>query len=181
MVYIMLADGFEEIEALAVVDILRRGDVKISTVSVYNKQTVIGAHSINVIPDIMFDDISYDDCECIILPGGMPGTINLQENSKLVTLLKKAFSDKKYIGAICAAPMILGQLGFLKDKEATCYPSFEEYLLDAKVSNKRVCLTENIITSRGAGTAHDFAFSLLEMLKGKETSDKIRESMLYDC
>lgn len=179
MVYVMLADGFEEIEALAVVDILRRGDVNVKTVSVYGDDTVSGAHDIAVVPDIKFCDIK-DDIDMIVLPGGIPGTPNLQSNKELEKLLVKSYNEGKYIAAICAAPMILGQLNFLVEKKATCYPSFEKYLNGAQCSTDKVCVDNNIITSRGAGTAHDFAFSLLSILKGSDASKDIRGAMLYE-
>lgn len=179
MVYVMLTDGFEEIEALAFVDILRRGEVEVKTVSVENTDTVTGAHNIAVKPDICLDEVC-NDYQAIVLPGGMPGTLNLQKSCKLEHILKDAYANNKMIGAICAAPMIIGQLGMLESKEATCYPSFEKYLNGAMVTKKRVCVSNNIITSCGAGTAHDFAFSFLEILKGKDIAEKIRSSMLYD-
>lgn len=179
MVYVMLADGFEEIEALAVVDILRRGDVKVKTVSVYNQDKITGAHGIIVVPDIAFPELK-NDAEMIVLPGGIPGTPNLQAHSALTELLCKEYAKGTYIAAICAAPMILGELNFLQGKTATCYPSFEKHLIGANCSINRVCVDGNIITSRGAGTAHDFAFTLLSLLKDKTKSDEIRGAMLYE-
>lgn len=179
MVYVMLAEGFEEIEALATVDILRRGDVPVKTVSVYNHESVTGAHGITVTTDIKLDNIE-NDIDMIVLPGGIPGTPNLQANKHLEALLKNCFEKEVYIAAICAAPMILGQLKFLQSKKATCYPSFEKYLIDANFSDDKVCVDGKIITSRGAGTAHDFAFKLLELLRSTELAKEIRSSMLYD-
>ena len=179
MVYVFLADGFEEIEALTVVDILRRGDIPVKTISITINHTVCGAHSINVIADGLLDDVK-DDIDMLVLPGGMPGTTNLDANEKLRTLLLKAIESGKYVAAICAAPLILGKLGVLKDKTATCYPSFESYLEGASLSTDRVCFSENIITSRGPGTASDFALFIVEKLKGKELRDKIHGDMLYD-
>ncbi len=179
MVYVMLADGFEEIEALAVVDILRRGDVEVKTVSVYNQDKITGAHGIVVVPDIAFSDLKKD-AEMIVLPGGIPGTPNLQAHSALTELLLKEYANGTYIAAICAAPMILGEMNFLQGRTATCYPSFEKHLKGASCSINKVCVDGNIITSRGAGTAHDFAFTLLSLLKDKTKSDEIRGAMLYD-
>ena len=179
MIYVMLAEGFEEIEALTVVDILRRAEIDVKTVSVYNTETVTGAHNIKVIPDIMLDD-AQKECEMIILPGGMPGTLNLQKNKDLESMLISANNSKRYIGAICAAPMIFGQLMFLEGKTATCYPSFENHLKGAKCSLDPVCVDENIITSRGAGTAHEFAFKIVEVLKDKSVADGLRTGMIYE-
>ena len=179
MVYVMLADGFEEIEALAVVDILRRGEVEVKTVSVYEQDKVNGAHGIAVVPDIAFSQIEKD-AEMIVLPGGIPGTPNLQAHAALAELIRDENAKGTYIAAICAAPMILGEMNFLQGKTATCYPSFEKHLKGAICSTDKVCMAGNVITSRGAGTAHEFAFALLSLLKGKVKSDEIRRAMLYD-
>lgn len=179
MVYVFLADCFEEIEALTVVDILRRGDIPVKTISITNNNTVCGAHDINVIADGLLDDVKTD-IDMLVLPGGMPGTTNLDQNEKLRALLLKTAESGKYIAAICAAPLVLGKLGVLKDRKATCYPSFEKYLEGAILSTDRVCFSENIITSRGPGTASDFALFIVEKLKGKELRDKLYGDMLYE-
>lgn len=182
MVYVMLADGFEEIECLSVVDILRRGGVEVKMTSLSKCEYVCGAHDIKVIPDTVIDEIEKNEyIEAIILPGGMPGTLNLKNNNKLTEILRTQYNKNTLIAAICAAPMILGELYFLKSKKATCYPSFETHLIDADFSLDRVCVDGNIITSRGAGTAHDFGFEILKSIKGENCSDEIRKSMLYDC
>lgn len=180
MIYVMLADGFEEIEALAFVDILRRAQIDVKTVSTYNTDIVTGSHGIAIVPDIKIDSINGIS-DGIVLPGGLPGTYNLRDNEKVVSLLKEFNNNGKYVAAICAAPSVLGGLGFLKQKHATCYPSFEETLADAVISQDRVVVDGNIITSRGAGTAHDFALVFVELIKGKKVADEIRSSMLYDC
>ena len=179
MVYLMLANGFEEIEALSVVDILRRGEIEIETVSVFNEEFVCGAHGIVVKTDKMFNEIS-EGYDMIVLPGGMPGTTNLQSSKELLSLLQTAYKSDKFIAAICAAPMILGELGMLESKKATSYPGFEKHLLNAELSIDNVCVDCNVITSRGAGTAPEFAFKLLELLKSKEDAIRIRSSMMYD-
>lgn len=180
MIYVMLADGFEEIEALAFVDILRRAHIDVKTVSTHNTDIVTGSHGISVIADIKIDEID-ELSDGIVLPGGLPGTNNLQNNTKLTKLLIDFSTKGKYVAAICAAPSVLGGLGLLNQKHATCYPSFEETLTGAIVSKDRVVADDNIITSRGAGTAHDFAFKFVELIKGKIIADDIRSSMLYDC
>ena len=179
MVYVMLADGFEEIEALTVVDILRRAKLEVKMVSVYNTRYVVGSHNIAVTADIMFDEID-DNYQMIVLPGGMPGTTNLKNNKKLETLLIDAYKKNKYLAAICAAPMVYGELGFLSGKKATCFPSFEKYLIDAKCCLDSVCHDGIMITSRGAGTAHKFAFKIVEILKDSATADTLRDGMLYE-
>ena len=179
MIYVMLADGFEEIEALAFVDILRRADIDVKTVSSDNSDEVTGAHHISVIPDIKMSDINKN-ADGIILPGGLPGTYNLRDNKNVTDLVVEYYNSGKIIGAICAAPSVFGGLGLLKGKKATCYPSFENYLTEALYVEERVVVDGNVITSRGAGTAHDFALKLVEIMKGKEIADKLRSSMLYD-
>ena len=174
----MLADGFEEIEALAVVDILRRAEVDVKTVSVYNQESVIGSHNISVRADVMLNEIN-DNYNMIILPGGMPGTLNLKSNKTLENILKDAYKNDKYLAAICAAPMIYGELGFLSGKNATCFPSFEKHLEGANFKLDSVCFDGNIITSRGAGTAHEFAFKIVEILKNKDVANELRVGMLY--
>lgn len=179
MIYVMLANGFEEIEALAFVDILRRAEIDVSTVSIYDETQVKGAHGITVLADYTIGDIGYLGTG-IVLPGGLPGTTNLEENAIVIDLIKKYAKDGKFVGAICAAPSVLGKLGILKKKSATCYPPFEKFLVDANLSSERVAVDGNIVTSKGAGTAHDFAFKFVELIKDKKTADNIRSSMLYD-
>ena len=175
MVYVFLAEGFEEIEALAPVDILRRADIDVKTVSITNDYEVCGAHGIKVKADILFDMVS-GDAEMLVLPGGMPGTINLGNFEPLCDMLKKATCK---VAAICAAPSVFGQLGILKGKKATCYPGFEDKLAGAEISDLPVVVSENVITSRGAGTAHLFGFKLLELLKDKETAEALEKAMQY--
>lgn len=179
MIYVMLADGFEEIEALAFVDILRRADIDIETVSTDNTKTVRGAHNIEVVADKMLREITTVS-DGIVLPGGIPGTYNLQKNSIIIEMLKEYNFKNKYIGAICAAPSILGELELLKGKKATCYPSFEKHLKDSFYTEQKVVVDGNIITSRGAGTAHEFALKFVELIKGDTVSKDLRSTMLYD-
>lgn len=178
MVYILLADGFEEIEALATADILRRAEINVLLVSAYNTEYVKGAHDICVKPDIMLKDAD-EEFEMLILPGGAPGYLNLEKNSFVKEIVLKAYECGKYIAAICAAPSVLGKWGMLKGKKAVCYPSFESYLEGAEVIFDDVVQDGNIITSRGAGTAHKFAFKLTEILKDSTVSDKIKKAMIY--
>lgn len=176
MVYLLLENGFEEVEALSCVDILRRGkvDVKISSEYEYvesNKGVVVKR-------DCSYDDVNLNDLEMIIIPGGLPGADNLRNNKKVLKLLNFAFENKKYIGAICAAPYILGQLGFLKEKNVTCYPGFEKELVGATVLNEKVVKDDKIITAVGMGASLEFGLKLLETLKGKETSDTVAKSIM---
>ena len=177
--YLFLAPGFEEIEALTVVDLLRRADISITTVSISNTKNVTGAHNICVLADALFTDTDFSDGDMFILPGGAPGTCNLNAFEPLKNLLRKAYTDKKWIGAICAAPMILGHLGFLEGRNATCYPGFEKDLWGAIHSTSSVIVDGNIITSRGLGTAIDFAGELIALLKERDVSAQIKKQIIY--
>ena len=178
MVYIFLADGFEECEALAPADILRRGGVTVKTVGVGGK-TVTGAHGIPVVCDIEETEVT-EPAKAIILPGGMPGTLNLEKSHTVQTVLQKAFENGLLIGAICAAPSILGHKGFLNGKKATCYPGFESALAGADVKDEPVVADGNIITSFGAGAAFDFGFALLAALKGPSAAEELQKGMKYN-
>ena len=180
MIYVFLADGFEEMEALAPVDILRRCGAKVLTVSITESKEVKGSHGITVLADICADGANFDDAEAVILPGGLPGADNL-ENSEIV---KKAVleADKRgvVIAAICAAPKVLGKFGLLKGKNATCYPGFEKELLGAQKAEARVCVCENIITGCGAGAALQFSFEIAKKLGFEIEAQKVYRAMLME-
>ncbi len=176
--YVFFAEGFEEIEAVTVVDVLRRAGVKIVMVSMTGNREVRGAHQIPVITDELFEFVDHQGADILILPGGMPGTRNLAASTKLGELLKKYNAEGKWVTAICAAPSILGGLGILKGKNATCYPGFEPQLEGATISHAPVVLDGNVITSRGAGTALDFALKLVEVSVGIEKAKNLREGMI---
>lgn len=178
MVYIFLADGFEEVEAVVPHDILKRGGVEVATVGVTG-DVVTSAYGLKVKPDTTIENINVDNLEGIVLPGGMPGTTNLKNNQKLLDIIKYSFEKGLLIGAICAAPSILGDMGILEGKTACCYPGFEKYLKGANVSGESVARDENIITSKGPGTAMDFGFALLSYIKGQDVSDKAKSGMIY--
>ena len=177
-VYVHLANGFEEIEAITVVDVLRRAESDVETVSITENLWVTGAHGIGVKADQLINDIDYDSGKMIVLPGGLPGTTNLAENSKLIDQIKSYNNQNKWVGAICAAPMILGEKGLLEGKTAVIYPGMESHLKGAKVGRKNVEVDGNIVTSKGPGTAMEFAFKLVELLKGKEAIKQLKEEML---
>ncbi len=178
MVYVFLANGFEEIEALATIDMMRRAEIPVTTVGIGGK-VISGSHDIKVVADITDAEFVYDDgIEMLVLPGGMPGTLELEKSICVTSALDKAFEDNKYIAAICAAPSILGHKGFLRGKKACCYPGFEEQLIQAVAVTDRVTVDGNIITSRGAGTVYEFAYTLIELLKDKETAESVTFSML---
>lgn len=177
LVYIFLADGFEEIEGLTAVDLLRRAGCDVKTVSVMKRKVIKGSHDICLYADMMFDDIK-DKADMLVLPGGMPGTNYLRDHEGLAALLKEQYEAGKWIGAICAAPSVFEGLGFLKDRKATSYPgaiheSVGEYLEDKVVAD------EHVITSRGVGTAIPFALKLIEVLCGAEKAEEIAASIIY--
>ncbi|MDF2891120.1 MAG: ThiJ family intracellular protease [Clostridia bacterium] len=177
-VNIYLADGFEEIEALTVVDVLRRAGVEANTVAITNAKEVRGAHNITVIADKTFDEMDNNAADMLVLPGGMPGTTNLEKHEGLKSLIKQFYHEEKLIAAICAAPSILGKMELLESSRATCYPGFEKDLKGAIHSDDLVVRHKNIITSKGPGTALLFALDLVEILLGKEKMEVIKESMI---
>lgn len=176
---VFLADGFEEIEALTVVDVLRRAGVEVITVSIKADKAVTGRSNITVLADCTFEEMDFEKTELLVLPGGMPGTTNLQEYAPLTALLQRFYEEKKLLSAICAAPMILGGLGFLKGRKATIYPGMEENLIGAQPLTDRVVVDEFITTSRGMGTAIPFALSLTAQLLGEEKAEEIKKSIVY--
>ena len=177
MIYLFLADGFEEIEALGCVDILRRAELDVSTVGVTGK-TVTGAHGVKVEADILVSECS-DDAEMVILPGGSTGTNNLAASEAVASLVRGAARRNAYVAAICAAPTVLGGLGLLEGKRAVCYPGLEGRLTGAKRCDKRVCVDGNYITSRGPGTTAEFSLAIVEILKDRAAAEKIRKGMLW--
>lgn len=176
--YVFFAEGFEEIEAVTTVDVLRRAGLEIVMVSITGNREVRGAHQIPVITDELFEYVDHQGADILILPGGMPGTKNLAANHKLGDLLKKYHADEKWVAAICAAPSVLGGLGILNGRTATCYPGFEPQLEGATISHAPVVQDGHIITSRGAGTALEFALKLVEISAGIEKAKNLREGMV---
>lgn len=173
MVYVFLADGFEEVEALAPVDFLKRAGVQVVTVGV-SGETVTGTHGIKVCADIPLSDVSLSqDVQGIVLPGGMPGAQNLDNNPIVQQSVDWCAKNNKIISAICAAPFILGKKDLLKGKKATCFPGFEEYLEGATVCDCGVVSDGNIITARGAGVAWEFGAEIAASIVGKEKSNSI--------
>ncbi|MBO4339216.1 MAG: DJ-1/PfpI family protein [Clostridia bacterium] len=177
MVYVFLAEGFEIVEALAVVDVLRRAKIETATVGIGGK-AVKSSNGITVTCDKEENEIGLmDDIEAIVLPGGMPGTINLDNSATVHSFLEFADEKKLLIAAICAAPSVLGKKGFLKDKKATCFPGFEEYLYGADYTGGFVEKDSNIITAKGMGVAVDFGLEIVSYLRDKQLSESIRKSI----
>ena len=176
MVYVFLAEGFEEMEALAPIDLLRRVGVEVTTVGVGGK-LIKGAHGVGFTADSDGEDLDFSDVDCVVLPGGMPGTTNLDASPMVEACLMKAAEKNALIAAICAAPSVLGHKGLLKGKKATCFPGFEEDLLGALHTGAPVEKDGNIITARGAGVALDFALALVAELKDETAAKELRESL----
>ncbi|MBQ3527651.1 MAG: DJ-1/PfpI family protein [Clostridia bacterium] len=177
MVYLFLAEGFEEVEALTPVDLMRRAGIEVTTVGV-GGEYIKGAHSITVKADLCDTEAAAgDDIEMVVLPGGMPGTLNLKASEKVNEFIDKANDKGAFIAAICAAPSILGEKGLLKGKMAVCYPSFEDKLLGATVFQAGVICDGNIITANAAGAALDFAAQLIGALKGEDAADAVLEAI----
>ncbi|HWT27486.1 MAG TPA: DJ-1 family glyoxalase III [Mobilitalea sp.] len=178
-VYIFLAEGFEEIEGLTVVDMLRRAKIDISMVSITGNRLVTGSHQITTTADQLFEETDFDDADLLVLPGGMPGTKNLLEHEGLDRLLKEFNTRGKSLAAICAAPRVLGTKGLLNSKKATCYPGNEESLIGAHYVDTAVVKDGNITTSKGMGTAIDFSLSLIKSLVGEEEAKSIAAAIQY--
>ena len=178
-VYVFLAEGFEEIEGLTVVDLLRRANLETEMVSVMEGRQIKGSHGIKVTADSMFSDVDFSDADLLVLPGGMPGTLNLGANKYVLQTIVDFHVKGKLVSAICAAPSVFGQLGFLNGKAATCYPGFEDKLEGASVCAEKVVVDGNVTTAKGMGAAIDFSLKLIEQLLDKETADKISEGIIY--
>lgn len=176
-VNVYLADGFEEVEGLTVVDLLRRAGIEIDMVSIMGRKEITGARKIPVLADKLFEE--QDDPDVIVLPGGMPGTLHLKAHEGLADLIRKADKEGKLLAAICAAPTIYGEMGLLEGKNATCYPGMEDKLLGANWQEQTVVVDGNFVTSRGVGTAIAFALTLVTILKDEETAKSLANSIVY--
>lgn len=179
-IYVFLAEGFEEIEAIAPVDIFRRAELEVVTVSVTDNKLVKGAHQIIVQADQLFGDVKFSGDYLIFLPGGLPGTTNLGKYVPLQSLITQQAQQKGKLAAICAAPSILGQLGLLQNKEAICYPGFEDKLTGAVVSEQKIVKDGEVFTAKAAGVAIPFALQIVADLKGQGVADAIQKSIFLD-
>ena len=169
---VFLADGFEECEGLLVVDLLRRAGIHVITASVMGRKEILSSHQVTLLADACAEEVDFRNADVVVLPGGMPGTTHLGENS-IVREQCIAFAADKYVAAICAAPSVLAGLGLLVGKHATCHPAVEEKLSGAIVTGEPVTVDGNIITGQGLGAGIPFALKLVEILTGKETADRI--------
>lgn len=177
-VVLFLANGFEEIEAVGTIDVLRRAQIPVTTISITDNKTVTGVHDIPVVADTTFNEADFTDFDVLVLPGGMPGAKNLNEHDGLKNLIKEYNTEGKMIAAICAAPMVLGGLGLLDEKRATCYPGFEPELVGAKITEENVVVDGNITTGKGPGLVFDFALRLVEQIAGLHTRREVQEGLL---
>jgi protein deglycase len=174
---IPLADGFEEIEAVTLIDVLRRAGFSVKTCGL-NGLLVRGSHDIAVTADIPIDQALEGAWDLIVMPGGMPGATNLRDDERVGKLLEKTAKAGGYVGAICAAPIALAHFGFLKGKKATSYPGFGEQMPGAEYRNERIVFDGKVLTSRAPGTAMEFALAITELLAGIEKADELRKQML---
>ena len=175
MIYVFLAEGFEEMEAIAPIDLLRRAGCDVKTVAVGDSLVVCGAHGIAVTADMLEADVTTASLEAVVLPGGMPGTLNLEASEIVQNMIGYAYEHDLVLGAICAAPSVLGHRGFLDGKRAVCYPGFEDQLYGATVEKSSVVTDGHIITAKGAGVADAFGLALVAALVSKEKADTLRE------
>lgn len=176
---IFLADGFEEIEGLTVVDILRRAGVEAQMISIMGKKEISGSHNIHVQADVCYEDVDFTELDGVVLPGGMPGTLNLGAHAGVNETMKSFAEEGKLVAAVCAAPSVLGQAGLLKGKKAACYPGYEDKLTGAEVVYDEVAEAGNIITSRGMGTTIAFALCILAYLESEEKAAQMAEKIVY--
>ncbi|WP_297901127.1 DJ-1 family glyoxalase III [uncultured Parabacteroides sp.] len=175
---VFLANGFEEMEATGTVDILRRGNIDTKTVSITDNRKVIGAHNMEYTADATLGEIDFSDADALILPGGMPGSSNLNDCEPLKELLIEHYKKEKTVAAICAAPMVLGGLGLLKGRKATCYPGFEPKLIGATVTGEAVEVDGNVVTGKGPGLVFNFALALVSVLRGDAVAEEVAAGLL---
>ena len=176
---VFLADGFEEIEGLTVVDICRRASIEVETISIMGRREINGSHEIVVMADKVFDEADFDSYDMLVLPGGGKGTENLEACSALMEKIDRFYREGKYIAAICAAPSIFGHRGFLKGRKACSYPTFESHLEGAQVTKGPAEIDGHVVTSRGMGTSIDFALAIVKIFCGEEEAVKMAERVVY--
>lgn len=178
-VYQFLADGFEEIEAMIPVDVLRRGGVEIVNVSIKKECEVTAAHGVTMVADTTISEVDLSDADLLMLPGGLPGATNLNDCEPLKDALTRQFKAGRYVAAICAAPLVLGGLGLLQGKRATCYPGFEQYMTGATYTADLWTIDGNVITGAGPAAAFPYAYSILALLTTEENATEVARGMRY--
>lgn len=177
-VYAFLATGFEETEAICTIDILRRAGMDVVITSIYNEKTVVGAHNISIIADKTIDEINPNDADLLFLPGGIPGTPNLESCEKLMQILDNHIKQNKFVATICAAPTILGKRGFLDNKNAACYPGCENDMGKALCKNSPAIIDGLFITGRGMGVTTDFALLIVKTLIGESLANELFQNCI---
>lgn len=178
MIYLFLAEGFEETEALTTLDLLRRADIEIKTVGI-NSDNIVGSHGICIKSDLQLSDINKKECTGVILPGGMPGTTNLLANETVKEFTLYSYNQGSPVCAICAAPLILGSLGILEGKKAVCYPGFENKLTGAEITNVKAVTSDNVITAKAAGAVCEFAYEIIKYVKDDYTASNVLNNIYY--
>ena len=180
MIYVFLATGFEDIEALAPVDIMRRAGLEVQTVSITGERVVESAHGVGIVSDMLLPNVDFSEAEMLVLPGGLPGSTNLDACQPLTQAIVRHFEAGGAIAAICAAPLVFGHLGLLQGRRATCYPGIEPELKGAICTSAIVERDDNIITGKGPGAAFEFGYTIVEFFRGKSVSQILREGMIYE-
>ena len=180
MIYTFLATGFEEVEALGPIDVCRRAGLEVKTVSITDELTVVGAHGVGIVADSLFADNDYADADLLFLPGGMPGASNLDAHEGLRNALLAQNAAGKALAAICAAPMVLGNLGLTQGKKMTCYPGFEQYLKGATYTAALVERDGLLFTGKGPAAALGLGYAIVEHFCGKQVADQLRQGMMYN-
>lgn len=175
---VFLANGFEEMEALGITDILRRGGIEVTTVSITADPVVTGSHKIPVTADSTLEKVTLDGVDALILPGGIPGATNLNDSEPVKEALLQQYREGRIVAAICAAPLVLGGLGLLKGRNATCYPGFEPKLIGATVTGEAVEVSDNIITGKGPGLVINFALTLVAAIKNEAVAEEVAAGLL---
>ncbi len=179
-VYEFLSNGFEDIEALAPVDILRRGGMDVKTVSITGSNTVETSHGVKLETDLKIEDITdFSDVDAMLLPGGLPGATNLNSHRELRKILLEQYKQGKVVAAICAAPLVLGSIGVLEGKRATCYPGFEKRMTGATYTQEQVTVDGNVITGKGPGASMAFGYAILGKFVSEEAVAELKEQMMY--
>ena len=178
-VYEFLANGTEEVEALIPVDVLRRADVDIKMVSTTGELTIVSSHGVKIVCDALIDDIDITDADLLMIPGGLPGSVNLCEDPLVREMILRQYEAGKYVSAICAGPMIFGSLGISKGKRCTCYPGCEDDLVGAYYTAELVTVDGNVITGEGPAAAFPYAYKLCEILCGPQTAKALQDGMMY--
>lgn len=179
MIYVFLATGFEDIEAIAPVDIMRRAGLEVQTVSITGEEIVTSAHGVGIASDLLLSDVDFSSAEMLVLPGGLPGSTNLDACKPLTEAIKRHFESGGPIAAICAAPLVYGHLGLLKGRRATCYPGVERELAGATYTAAIVERDGNIITGKGPAAAFEFGYTIVDYFLGEGASQPLRQGMIY--